>query len=381
MAVPPFVAVETAVQNSLVSTWTLTVPTHSTGDRLIAALFLTAVSGSPPAVTTPAGWTAKKVVECDNRSIAILERIASASEPASYDFLLDIPGAGSQLMASYSGVDAIEADISEEPPDLNPSCIVASAHEVPGITTTVDDVLVLTFTLGSSGGSWTPDAGTTERADINAAGSSADGHLAEFAQASAGATGTKTHTYSNGTSKYIAIMMGLMPITAFDRILPLSWRTNIFFDRVLPLSWRLSTAIDRALALAWRHCVIIGAGGGSGLGQMDVGTSTLGGGGGGVIELCQIIFNRVMPLSWRGSLNIDRVVSLAWTLPRLVVNRVLALSWLLKHSIDRVLPASWSGTKAWTKEADSQADAFSTDAASEADAWTKDEDSEGDIWS
>ncbi len=65
--------------------------------------------------------------------------------------------------------------------------------------------------LGQLGGFWTHDITTLERADVQSGGAAADGHLADFGQVAAGATGTRTHAYSVGSQKYAAIMVGLKP--------------------------------------------------------------------------------------------------------------------------------------------------------------------------
>ncbi len=194
------------------TTWVLTTPTHSVGDLLLAALY---VNADTVIVTPPAGFVLVTNGACSGlTSLHLFRKIAGVSEPATFSFTMSFGVVGSHLMASYSGVDTVsplEASIGRQPPDLSPSCVITAAHSVPQITTTVADVRVVTFVLGQLGISWIADASTTQRADIQSPGAVADGHLADFVQTVAGPTGGRTHTYSVGTQKYIAIMIGLKP--------------------------------------------------------------------------------------------------------------------------------------------------------------------------
>ena len=236
---PAFVAVASTPNQASSTSWPVTTPTHSTGDLLLAGLF---VNSDTVVVTPPAGWTLVKATVCTGlTSLHVFRKIAGASEPATQNFTMSPAVVGAHLMASYSGVDGttpLEASIGSQPPDINSSCIITPAHQVPGITTTVANVRAVTFVLGQSGSRWTHDVTTLERADVQSAGAVTDAHLADFGQEAVGATGTRIHAYNVGSQKYAAIMVGLKPsalsVVALQSVLPFDAQGFIFGSQTLP---------------------------------------------------------------------------------------------------------------------------------------------------
>lgn len=236
---PAFVNVATTANQGSATSWPVTTPTHSPGDLLLTGLF---VNSDTVVVTPPAGWVLVKATVCTGlTSLHVFRKIAGASEPATQNFTMSPAVVGSHLMASYSGVDAttpLEASIGSQPPDINSACILTSAHQTPGITTTVANVRVVTFVLGQLGGKWRVDPTTIERVEVQSAGSVADGHLADFGQEAAGATGTRIHTYSIGSQKYAAITVGvrasLPSLVTLRSILPLDAQGFVLGSQTLP---------------------------------------------------------------------------------------------------------------------------------------------------
>lgn len=84
---------------------TLNVPTHSTGDVLIAGI---AIKGGTATVmvTVPTGWTQIARTDNDtNVSLISYEKVASASEPSSFTWTIQDQTRAEGGMTAYSGVD------------------------------------------------------------------------------------------------------------------------------------------------------------------------------------------------------------------------------------------------------------------------------------
>jgi hypothetical protein len=178
----------------------VTKPTGvASGDAMLATLTATG-SG---ALTPPAGWT---VVKDTTQGAAIRQityyRVAGGSEGASYSWGLGSTRQASGGIIDYSGVN------STAPIDASATASGASGNALAGsVTTSVanDQVIVASgFNINTT---VTAPAGTTGQYAI--ASPSTTTEAADFTQASAGATGTKTATPANSSSPWIAQTVAL----------------------------------------------------------------------------------------------------------------------------------------------------------------------------
>jgi len=195
-------AVATAVDNTCsATTWTINKPTGTVqNDVMIAAITF----GQNPTVTPPSGWTLIKRVDnldaSGYSSTAVYYKVAGASEPASYTWTLSVAGCMASWIASYYNVNT-STPIDVNNGQTNNSYSAPNyTFSTPSITTNYGSEMIVAA-FGTFGGiyTWTPPTGMTEFADVNNTSSRAiEG--AEVAQASAGASGTKTATCS--TSSY-----------------------------------------------------------------------------------------------------------------------------------------------------------------------------------
>lgn len=172
---------------------TITKPAGTVaGDVMIAAV--TATPSSIP-ITPPTGWTliqSQQQTANTSSVVSAFYRVAGASEPSSYTWILASGHAGAVGgILSYSGVDtAVPLDVSAKaatPKSLN--------HAAPSVTTTQTGDMLVTVHEYTSSRSWTPPAGMTERVDIASSGRSSSGITLEMNELLLGvpsATGTKT---------------------------------------------------------------------------------------------------------------------------------------------------------------------------------------------
>lgn len=179
---------------------TIAVPTGTVlGDVMIAAI---ATNPSTVPITAPAGWTLIQAVTqgtATSNRISTYYRVATATEPASYTWLLSTAQTGSAGgIVSYSGVDnaaPIDASAGTATPNsLN--------HTAPSINPVGSSDILITVHEFASSSSWTPPPGMTERVDIASRPASAAGitlEMNELLLAAAGATGTKTATAAANT--------------------------------------------------------------------------------------------------------------------------------------------------------------------------------------
>jgi hypothetical protein len=189
-----------AVASATVTTGTsLTInkPTGTVeGDVMVAAI---AARDTPPNITGPSGWTE---IRSDATSSSPYSRMsffwkaAGASEPSSYTwtFSASVSGAAGGIL-TFSGVDITS------PVDVHGGQEVTGSltdFPAPSVNTTVANAMVVTAhtvpSSGTAGSAWTPPTGMTEVVDASSA-SGTGGESIEInyvAQATAGATGTKT---------------------------------------------------------------------------------------------------------------------------------------------------------------------------------------------
>lgn len=162
----------------------------------------TVTAAGTGAVTTPSGWTVVKSLTQGSLRQATYYKVAGASEPASYSWSLGSSRAASGGIVDYSGVN------QTVPVDAIASAGGESENAaIPSATTSAANDLVLAVASFATGTTVTSDASTTERIDVKS--SSNTTVVADFAQASAGATAAKTATPAVSSSAWIAQTVAL----------------------------------------------------------------------------------------------------------------------------------------------------------------------------
>lgn len=167
------------------------------GDVMVAAV---AIRPDTATITPPAGWTLLRRVDNSNsnaNSLAVYQRTAAASEPASHSFTFSSSTGSAGGIQAFGGVDAAT------PIDAHDGQTTASGltHAAPSITTSVSNTMLVTFHTFSSSATWTPPGGMTEAFDVSSDPAPAGGGISLEGtydrQSSPGATGARTATASN----------------------------------------------------------------------------------------------------------------------------------------------------------------------------------------
>jgi hypothetical protein len=197
------------------TTLTLSVPAATVpNDVMIASV---AFRPSTVVLTPPAGWTLVRRIDNATgsaNSLAIYGRLASATEPSSYDWTFDTSTGSAGGIQSFAGVD------TTNPVDVEAGAATANStlHAAPTVTTTAANEVIVTTHAFGSGATWTPPAGMTEAFDVSsnvvpdALGISIEGSY--VLQAAAGASGSKTATASNDTDTGNTHTLALRPAAA-----------------------------------------------------------------------------------------------------------------------------------------------------------------------
>jgi len=150
------------------------------------------------ALTAPSGWAVVKdtTLSATMRQIAYY-RVAGGSEPASYSWSLGTTRQASGGIADYSGVN------NTAPIDASTGTTGASGNAtISSVTTSAANDMVIGTVAFATATTVTPDASMTERYDK--ASPSTTTEAADFIQAAAGATATKTAVPAVTTSGWIS---------------------------------------------------------------------------------------------------------------------------------------------------------------------------------
>lgn len=200
----PTVAV--LASSSSPQTLTVNVPTHSAGDLLIAVAY----NSSSHELTPPSGWIEfyeQTVTVTVSFTVRAWYRIASGSEPASYDWGLPAFCAAKCAIVPISGAadpaaNSIEAEYATD--------ATGGTVTSPSITPSDNDSLVLRVAIGAqSSGSFTPPAGHTEILDD---GTTAASMAIVTITANASATGTADFGQSpSWHSQFICVALAIAP--------------------------------------------------------------------------------------------------------------------------------------------------------------------------
>jgi hypothetical protein len=194
-----FVAASKAENGNGATSLAIAKPTGAAEGNLLLATVTAAGTGT---VTAPSGWTAIKSLTQGSTIQLTYYRVAGASEPTSYSWSLGSNRVASGGIAAYSGVN------QTVPIDATATASGASGNaSVPSATTSVPGDQVLAVASFGATATVTPDASTTERFSVSSSSNTSE--LADFAQASAGATSVKTVTPSVSSGVWLAETIAL----------------------------------------------------------------------------------------------------------------------------------------------------------------------------
>ncbi len=179
------------------------------GDLLLATIGHQGGSGST--LTPPAGWTAVPGADASdgtNVRMRAFYRIATASEPASYQFNL------SNGMSLAGGIASITGAHPTSPINAAAGRVTSSnstAITAPSLTTTVANTRVIYAGGINSPGVFDPPTGMSEHWDVTTSGAyNVATEFASAGQAAAGATGTKTANLAQ-SARGAALLIAIAP--------------------------------------------------------------------------------------------------------------------------------------------------------------------------
>jgi len=206
------------------STEVISKPAGVTSGTVLVATITAAGTG---AITPPSGWTQIQDATTSLRQTSYYH-VAGTTEPASYTWSLGSARRASGGIIAYAGVNTtVPVDASA----INSGS--SGSATVPSVTTNVaGDTIVAAvgYTGAWLSNSITPGAATTERYDV--ASTATDSEAADFTQATAGATPTKTATPAS-SGAWIAAAVALDPATTAT--LALSTTASPSFSASLPV--------------------------------------------------------------------------------------------------------------------------------------------------
>src|SRR5688572_3328177 len=185
------------------------------GDLLVVGIMLE--KGSTSSITTPAGWTLiRRTDQSTNAGMGTYYKWAGASEPATYDFETSNSSKWAAGMSRISGAHTLSPINASN----GASGTSGTSVTAPTVTTTRPNTLVLAFYTNKKHATYAPAGTTTERYDApNSVEGLPSNMMATFVQATAGATGNRVATASEGEAwvgQQIAIREPPPPPTRFN---------------------------------------------------------------------------------------------------------------------------------------------------------------------
>ncbi len=178
----------------------ITKPTGVVSGHVMVATLTATAAG---ALTPPSGWT---VIQDTTQGTAIRQityyRVAGSSEGASYSWGLGSTRQASGGIVNYSGVN------TTAPIDASASAKGGSGNALAAsVTTSVANDQVILASGFNITTTVTPPTGTTDRYHVTSPSTTSE--AADFTQASAAATGSKTVTPANSSTAWIAQTVAL----------------------------------------------------------------------------------------------------------------------------------------------------------------------------
>lgn len=195
-----FVAAESAQNLGGATTLVINKPSGVVEGNVMVATLTAAGTGT---LTAPSGWTAiKNLTQGTALRQVTYYKVATASEPTSFSWSLGTSRAASGGIADYSGVN------QTVPVDATASAVGESGNaNAPSVATSAANDLVLAVASFGMTTTVTADPTTTQRFAISSLANTTE--VADFAQASAGATTAKTVTPLLATAAWIAQTIAL----------------------------------------------------------------------------------------------------------------------------------------------------------------------------
>jgi hypothetical protein len=194
---PPSIPGASSAMTSSTSSLTISKPgSVAVGDLLVA--YVATHSGFT--MTPPAGWTS---IRSDWNGDTWIQgylwwKIAAAGDTGAGSYTWSISGPHEDMLGTILRITGADATtpINASAANGQGAGTVTSSITAPGVTTTVANTLMITFssTLGAAN-SYTPPAGMTERVDTSAGWGSEE--IAYESISAAGATGTRTIGITN----------------------------------------------------------------------------------------------------------------------------------------------------------------------------------------
>jgi Polysaccharide lyase len=260
-----------ATSGSTSSSTSLTLETPAglaAGHLLIAALDVRLASSST--ITAPSGWT---LIRRDSNvppyaalSQALYFKIATSSEPASYEWTFSASTSASGGILAFSGIDATT------PIDAHSGRFRSQTKRIsaPSVITTVENAVLLGFFGYSAGKSTSPPSGMMERFDVRTSSSLATTESADQIQATSGASGERAATSSGGpNSSTVGQLVALRPAAASEPAPTVTPPLNVTLPTISgspqvggsltadPGYWSSSEAIS--YAYQWQRCDTYGS--------------------------------------------------------------------------------------------------------------------------
>ncbi|MEQ1622018.1 MAG: DUF6701 domain-containing protein [Methylococcales bacterium] len=192
---------------------TIKVPAGTVSDDVMIAS-ISVTSGSVT-INPPTGWTLVRSIQNTSSTtsrLAVFQRVATASEPASYQWTFGSSHSGVVGgILSFSGVDKTNPIATEN----GNTTASSTTHTASSITPTSTNMMIVgTFSYASSG-TWTPPSGMTEAVDAaSRTPNTSSGESMEMVyqlQATATAIGNKSAVVSATADSGIAHLLALNP--------------------------------------------------------------------------------------------------------------------------------------------------------------------------
>jgi outer membrane protein assembly factor BamB len=213
------------------------------GDVLVAVI---AVRPNTITITAPSGFTLVRREDQttgNTNAVAVYQKIATASEPASYTFgATGNTGIAGGVLA-FSGVD------NTTPVDVSNSSAIGNgtSFAAPSVTTTIANTMIVTAHEFSSSERFTPPGGMTEAIDVASLAPSNSGGVAVEAnyraQAAIGATGTLTATAAGNADTGATVTLALRPVVCGASVSDVGYFSATAVSGQVTLAWSASSPV------------------------------------------------------------------------------------------------------------------------------------------
>jgi hypothetical protein len=203
---------------------TTSVNNKPAGTALDDILLLFVYIETTAALTYPAGFTERAVINASDSSFAlhVAEKRATGSEPSTYTTSWTGGSYADTVLVAYSGCTTTGSAMDATP---TTSALGSGSGSIvsPSITTVSPNAMVISFVGDIAGNALTKPAAMTVRSTFDDLG------FADVIQASAGASGTFSWTLGGGATQRCAVTLALKPPAAATKAPPPKRRGYHFF--------------------------------------------------------------------------------------------------------------------------------------------------------